>query len=120
LFYATDITLDIRVGDLVIVEADRGKDLGKVVNDSITLGEVEAFQQQQQQQQSSHVGYTETPLSPGEQQPLSAGGAGSKKEINPKMIYGKAGPQDAQYVPELFPLVLAADISKTLGGEDAG
>ncbi|KAJ6505891.1 hypothetical protein C8R47DRAFT_1209829 [Mycena vitilis] len=24
----------IRVGDLVIVEADRGKDLGKVVNDS--------------------------------------------------------------------------------------
>jgi hypothetical protein len=54
----------IRVGDLVIVEADRGKDLGgfpsasidgegdayaflsfvgKVVNDSITLGEVEVF-----------------------------------------------------------------------------
>jgi hypothetical protein len=97
LFYATDPTLDIRVGDLVIVEADRGKDLGKVVNDSITLGEVEAFQrqQQQQQQQASHMGYAETPTSPGEP-PLSAGG--SKKEINPKMIYGKAGKQDAQYV----------------------
>ncbi|KAI0005361.1 PSP1 C-terminal conserved region-domain-containing protein [Russula compacta] len=94
LFYATDLTLDIRVGDLVIVEADRGKDLGKVVNDSITLAEVEAFQKQQQQ--SSHVGYAETPTSPGEQPPLSAGGAGSKKDINPKMIYGKAGTQDAQ------------------------
>ncbi|TFY62911.1 hypothetical protein EVJ58_g3551 [Rhodofomes roseus] len=38
---------DIRVGDLVIVEADRGKDLGKVINDTITLAEVEAFQKQQ-------------------------------------------------------------------------
>jgi len=96
LFYATDLTLDIRVGDLVIVEADRGKDLGKVVNDTITLAEVEAFQRQQQQQQSSHVGYSETPASPGEHPPLSAGGS-SKKEINPKLIYGKAGTQDAQY-----------------------
>src|SRR6267142_918105 len=98
LFYATDPTLDIRVGDLVIVEADRGKDLGKVVNDTITLAEVEAFQKQQQQQQSSHVGYGDTPTSPADQPPLSAGGAGLKKEINPKMIYGKAGTQDAQYV----------------------
>ncbi|KAI0294821.1 PSP1 C-terminal conserved region-domain-containing protein [Russula brevipes] len=96
LFYTTDLALDIRVGDLVIVEADRGKDLGKVVNDSITLAEVEAFQKQQQQQQSSHVGYAETPTSPGEQPPLSGGGVGSKKDINPKMIYGKAGTQDAQ------------------------
>lgn len=98
LFYATDLSLDIRVGDLVIVEADRGKDLGKVVNDTITLAEVDAFQRQQQQQQSSHVGYGDTPTTPGEQAPLSAGGTGSKKEINPKMIYGKAGTQDAQYV----------------------
>ena len=99
LFYVTDFTVDIRVGDLVIVEADRGKDLGKVVNDTITLAEVEAFQrqQQQQQQQSSHVGYSETPTSPGEHPSLSAGGTSSKKEINPKLIYGKAGTQDAQY-----------------------
>lgn len=96
LFYATDLALDIRVGDLVIVEADRGKDLGKVVNDTITLAEVDAFQKQQQQQQLSHVGYSETPTSPGEHPSLSAGGTGSKKEINPKLIYGKAGTQDAQ------------------------
>jgi cell fate regulator YaaT (PSP1 superfamily) len=96
LFYVTDLSVDIRVGDLVIVEADRGKDLGKVVNDTITLAEVEAFQRQQQQQQSSHVGYSETPTSPGEHPSLSASGTSSKKEINPKLIYGKAGTQDAQ------------------------
>jgi cell fate regulator YaaT (PSP1 superfamily) len=75
----------------VIVEADRGKDLGKVVNDTITLAEVEAFQRQQQQQQS-HLGYSDTPTSPGEH----GSGSSSKKEINPKLIYGKAGTQDAQ------------------------
>ena len=96
LFYVTDLALDIRVGDLVIVEADRGKDLGKVVNDTITLAEVEAFQRQQQQQQS-HAGYSDTPTSPGEHPSLSGSGSSSKKEINPKLIYGKAGTQDAQY-----------------------
>ena len=91
LFYLTDLSLDIRVGDLVIVEADRGKDLGKVVNDTITLEEVEAFQREQKER----VGYGDSaPLSPGGQQ----GSAGSKKDINPKMIYGKAQPQDTQYV----------------------
>ncbi|KII86307.1 hypothetical protein PLICRDRAFT_43902 [Plicaturopsis crispa FD-325 SS-3] len=89
LFYLTDLSLDVRVGDLVIVEADRGKDLGKVVNDSITLAEVEEFQKQQQ----ARVGF-------GDGQPMSPGGAappsGGKKEINPKMIYGKAQGQDTQ------------------------
>ncbi|KAI6020923.1 PSP1 C-terminal conserved region-domain-containing protein [Pisolithus microcarpus] len=84
LFYLTDLSLDIRVGDLVIVEADRGKDLGTVVNDSITLKEVEAFEREQRER----VAYGDGgPLSPGSQQ-------GSKKGINPKMIYGKAQPQD--------------------------
>ncbi|KAG1852660.1 PSP1 C-terminal conserved region-domain-containing protein [Suillus subluteus] len=62
LFYLTDLSQDIRVGDLVIVEADRGKDLGKVVNDSITLKEWRRFK---------------------------GAAATGKKEINPKMIYGK-------------------------------
>lgn len=94
LFYLTDLSLDIRVGDLVIVEADRGKDLGKVVNDTITLEEVEAFQREQKER----VGYGDSgPLSPGGPQ-SGSGGVGSKKEINPKMIYGKAQPQDTQYV----------------------
>ncbi|KAL4069145.1 PSP1 C-terminal conserved region-domain-containing protein [Scleroderma yunnanense] len=87
LFYLTDLTLDIRVGDLVIVEADRGKDLGTVVNDTITLKEVEAFEREQRERVAFGDG---GPLSPGGQQ------GGSKKEINPKMIYGKAQPQDTQ------------------------
>jgi hypothetical protein len=90
LFYLTDLSQDVRVGDLVIVEADRGKDLGKVVNDSITLAEVEAFQKQQQ----ARVGFGDGP-------PMSPGGNSSpqaKKEINPKMIYGKAQQQDTQWV----------------------
>ncbi|KAG9310309.1 PSP1 C-terminal conserved region-domain-containing protein [Chiua virens] len=91
LFYLTDLSLDVRVGDLVIVEADRGKDLGKVVNDTITLEEVEAFQREQK----DRVGYGDSgPLSPGGQQSSGT----TKKEINPKMIYGKAQPQDTQHL----------------------
>ncbi|KAI6018634.1 hypothetical protein PISMIDRAFT_12123 [Pisolithus microcarpus 441] len=33
LFYLTDLSLNIRVGDLVIMEADWGKDLGTIIND---------------------------------------------------------------------------------------
>lgn len=88
LFYCSDLSQDIRVGDLVIVEADRGKDLGKVVNDSITLAEVEAFQKQQK----ILSGYAEAQG----QMPTSPTGGG--KEINPKMIYMKAQLQDTQYV----------------------
>ncbi|CAL1696750.1 unnamed protein product [Somion occarium] len=88
LFYCTDLAQDIRVGDLVIVEADRGKDLGKVVNDTITLAEVEAFQKQQKLMNVADGGV-------GPSSPTSAG-PGGVKDINPKMIYGKASPQDIQ------------------------
>ena len=77
------------MGDLVIVEADQGKDLGTVVNDTITLKEVEAFEREQRER----VAYGDGgPLSPGGQQ------GGTKKESNPKMIYGKVQQQDTQYV----------------------
>ncbi|CCM06329.1 uncharacterized protein FIBRA_08582 [Fibroporia radiculosa] len=90
LFYSTDLAPDIRVNDIVIVEADRGKDLGRVINDTITLAEVEAFQKQQK---LMNIGYADAhgvPTSPNG----SSGGSG--KEINPKMIYGKAQLQDTQ------------------------
>lgn len=90
LFYCTDLALDIRVGDLVIVEADRGKDLGKVINDTISLAEVEAFQKQQK---LMNIGYADAHGVP--TSPTSAGTSGGK-EINPKMIYGKAQPHDTQ------------------------
>lgn len=90
---------DIRVGDLVIVEADRGKDLGKVVNDRITLEEVEAFQRMQAEKAAiaAAAGIGE-PTSPdvGQGDGSGSGTHPPKKEINPKMIYGRAGPQDVQ------------------------
>ncbi|KAJ3763374.1 PSP1 C-terminal conserved region-domain-containing protein [Lentinula raphanica] len=92
----------IKVGDLVIVEADRGRDLGRVVNDNITVQEVEAWLEagrsasgqlldmnQQQQNQPWNDSPMATPISP------TGVYAGSKKEINPKQIYGKAGPAEA-------------------------
>ncbi|KAF9007870.1 PSP1 C-terminal conserved region-domain-containing protein [Cyathus striatus] len=80
LFYTTDSQLAniLHVGDLVIVEADRGKDLGKVVNDSISVAEVEAWMRKQQSASQSPSGQER------------------KKEINPKMIYSKATHQDTQ------------------------
>ncbi|KDQ52970.1 hypothetical protein JAAARDRAFT_197763 [Jaapia argillacea MUCL 33604] len=90
LFYCTDLSMHIRAGDLVIVEADRGKDLGKVVNDSITLAEVEAFQKQQLMRAGAG-GY-----GGGEGSPTTPTAPGGKKDINPKMIYGKAQAHDTQ------------------------
>ena len=106
LFYVADSDTSVpplRVGDLVIVEADRGKDLGKVVNDSITAAEVEAFQRQQAAAVQAQAynefahGHGGGPVSP-EGVPVSptAGPGASKREINPKKIYGKASPQEAQ------------------------
>ena len=102
LFYLTDLTQNIRVGDLVMVEADRGKDLGTVVNDSITLAEVEAFQRQQMERGFGGGGSSGSgePTSPGGM--TGSTGGNGKKEINPKMIYGKATAQEMQYV---FPLL---------------
>ncbi|KIK03730.1 hypothetical protein K443DRAFT_676558 [Laccaria amethystina LaAM-08-1] len=109
LFYLTDLSQEIHVGDLVIVEADRGKDLGKVVNDSITLAEVEEFQRQQLERERAAAGFGGdggggqlgqvvggTPTSPGGVAAAGGGTPTGKKEINPKRIYGKAGPQDTQ------------------------
>ncbi|KAM5534363.1 hypothetical protein V8D89_011956 [Ganoderma adspersum] len=90
LFYCTDLSQDIRVGDLVIVEADRGKDLGKVVNDTITLAEVEAFQKHQKLMSMGHADVHGVPTSP------AGASGGAVKDINPKMIYGKAQHRDTQ------------------------
>lgn len=87
LFYCTDLALDIRVGDLVIVEADRGRDLGKVVNDTITLAEVEEFQRQQKVMSSYAEAQGQLPTSPTGQ---------GAKEINPKQIYEKARAEHTQ------------------------
>ncbi|EKM77055.1 hypothetical protein AGABI1DRAFT_108425 [Agaricus bisporus var. burnettii JB137-S8] len=120
LFYLTSLNLDVKVGDLVIVEADRGKDLGRVVNDTITITEVEEWQRQQAE--NANAGPSNSPIAmtaaaaaaaaaigfgldaaPGS--PTTPGGSSaaqqsgqsqSKKEINPKMILGKADQRETQ------------------------
>ncbi|KAL7751488.1 hypothetical protein RI367_002949 [Sorochytrium milnesiophthora] len=47
IFYVVDQHTTVKKGDLVIVEADRGKDLGKVINDSITPHQIHMLQAQQ-------------------------------------------------------------------------
>ena len=77
---------DICKGDLVIVEADRGKDLGSVINDSITVDQVQTFLAHQAE--------------------LAAGGQSDgvhpaamtlsrlTRSVNPKRLFAKAGPSD--------------------------
>nr|VWP01825.1 CULLIN_2 domain-containing protein [Ganoderma boninense] len=73
LFYCTDLSQDIRV-----------------VNDTITLAEVEAFQKQQKLMSMGHADVHGVPTSP------TGATGGAVKDINPKMIYGKAQHRDTQ------------------------
>jgi hypothetical protein len=113
LFYLPDPTapggnrLSVHKGDLVIVEADRGKDLGKVVHDSITLAEVQAFQQHQVEQAIGQLAAASaaspTAAGPGAvtaQQPAASPNAQTiarmTREIHPKKIFAKATQADIQ------------------------
>ncbi|EPQ27264.1 uncharacterized protein PFL1_05187 [Pseudozyma flocculosa PF-1] len=95
----------IAKGDLVIVEADRGKDLGSVVNDSITVEQVQSFLAHQSELAmiaaggGGRGGTSDDATSSG-----GAGGLGSSpsspttvrptRSINPKRLFGKATPAD--------------------------
>ncbi|KWU45874.1 PSP1-domain-containing protein, partial [Rhodotorula sp. JG-1b] len=72
LFFCEDPNLHLEEGDLVIVEADRGRDVGKFLK-SVTVDEVHKFQQ--------HLGGTSQL-------------ARMTKECQPKRIFAKAGPAD--------------------------
>ncbi|KNE56109.1 hypothetical protein AMAG_01949 [Allomyces macrogynus ATCC 38327] len=75
IFYVADSTgIALHKGDLVIVEADRGKDLGKVINTAITPHQIQVLQTQQ-----SEV-LTELHR--------------VNREIHPKRIYRLAQPQE--------------------------
>jgi hypothetical protein len=120
LFYLTEPSLNVKIGDLVIVEADRGKDLGTVVNNTITISQVEEWQRRQAEKANSvmaaaaaaAIGFgLDSPLSPtGGSGPgvIQGGGANAtvqlpgKKEINPKMILGKADTGDTAYVSYFY------------------
>ncbi|KAF8950761.1 hypothetical protein BGZ46_004352, partial [Entomortierella lignicola] len=86
LFYiAENSGVSLKTGNLVIVEADRGKDLGKITNDSITPQQIQAMQAQQAEIAAM--------------QALQDGSAGpgahrTPKEIHPKRIFRLAQPTE--------------------------
>ncbi|KAF9426266.1 hypothetical protein BGZ94_006747 [Podila epigama] len=78
LFYVTKASgMKLNCGDLVIVEADRGKDLGKITNDSITPQQVQAIQIQNAEAAAVSASMGNTQAEAGR----------LPKEIHPKLIY---------------------------------
>ncbi|KAG8871467.1 hypothetical protein FRB97_008658 [Tulasnella sp. 331] len=90
LFFCADANLVVNVNDVVIVEADRGRDLGKVVKAGITGEEVELFQRVQAQRHSMMMGEDD-----GGANGMSPAKAFTK-EIMPKRLYGKATQHDIE------------------------
>ncbi|EGG08937.1 uncharacterized protein MELLADRAFT_84354 [Melampsora larici-populina 98AG31] len=91
----------VRKGDMVIVEADRGKDLGKVIDDEIMVDEVVEFQQRQLEIA------LEAAANKGDAGGKTSGSGGNAacisrmtKEIHPKRIYGKATIHDTQLLQQ--------------------
>ncbi|KAM3584734.1 hypothetical protein VKS41_003540 [Umbelopsis sp. WA50703] len=86
-FYVDDSTgtVQIHTGDLVIVEADRGKDLGKVTIDNLTPQQVSMLQAQKQFEQQ--MAADNEPV-----QPTSS--LQQRKDIHPKRIYRLAVPNE--------------------------
>ncbi|KAG0168877.1 hypothetical protein DFQ30_004215 [Apophysomyces sp. BC1015] len=80
-FYVSDRTgrLQPHVGDLVIVEADRGQDLGKVAINNLTADQVKDLHTKQQQQQ---------------QQQQENESSENRRDIQVKRIYRLAAPDE--------------------------
>ncbi|KAL8283745.1 hypothetical protein RQP46_005540 [Phenoliferia psychrophenolica] len=90
LFFSEDQQLVLRQGDLVIVEADRGKDIGKLLK-PCSVDEVQAFQQRLVEMA---LGQLANPG--GGAPPNPAAIARMTKEFTPKKIFGKAQAVDTQ------------------------
>lgn len=116
LFFCEDPNLHLEEGDLVIVEADRGRDVGKFLK-SVTVDEVHKFQQHLVELALGQLasgggggggggvnpmaGGMTSPASMGMGHDPSGGGQGGTaqlarmtKECQPKRIFAKAGPAD--------------------------
>ncbi|KAI8350283.1 PSP1 C-terminal conserved region-domain-containing protein, partial [Mortierella sp. GBAus27b] len=96
LFYVAENSgVSLKVGDLVIVEADRGKDLGKITNDSITPQQIQAMQAQQAEIAALQAQQDGGTNSGGNASGGNAGGGHrAPKEIHPKRIFRLAQPSE--------------------------
>jgi hypothetical protein len=113
-FYADQPGQEFHEGEVVIVEADRGKDLGTVINDTVTLEEVRAFAAARRQSTAPAPGrQPQVPqhalpqgallqsqlrgVDVGHADPAeTAAVQGLNKEIMPKRIFRVATPGDLQ------------------------
>lgn len=109
LFFCEDPSLNLEEGDLVIVEADRGRDVGKYLK-RCSIEEVHKFQQHMVElalgQLANPASMTAMGFGPTNQSSGGGGGGGGPgqagpaqlarmtKECQPKRIYAKAGPAD--------------------------
>ncbi|GAA6016134.1 hypothetical protein JCM8202_005422 [Rhodotorula sphaerocarpa] len=110
LFFCEDPNLRLEEGDLVIVEADRGRDVGKFLK-SVTVDEVHKFQQHLVelalgqlasggQMPTGMTGPASMGVGMGHDPNAGAGQGGAAqlarmtKECQPKRIFAKAGPAD--------------------------
>ncbi|KAK4052442.1 hypothetical protein OIV83_002244 [Microbotryomycetes sp. JL201] len=95
LFYVDDPTLQLKQGDLVIVEADRGRDVGKFFK-PCSLDEVQAFQQRLVEMALGQLATAGQGGQGAPPPPNAAALARMTKEFQPKKLYGKASPADTQ------------------------
>lgn len=120
-FYVADPSqLQVRIGDLVIVEADRGKDLGKVISEPVSVEKATEIQkkhvqQQQQQQQQVEQASTVDELNQSPSDELDSVQPDTDieakpMELNPKRIYRLALPGEVAML-----IQKAEDEQKALG-----
>ncbi|KAG0347045.1 hypothetical protein BG005_000402 [Podila minutissima] len=99
LFYMTGGVGDstsppLKRGDLVIVEADRGKDLGKIANDSITPQQIQALQAQQAEMAAIAAQQDLSGMGMGMGSGMANSTTRTPKEIHPKRIFRLAQPSE--------------------------
>ncbi|KAF8306805.1 PSP1-domain-containing protein [Clavulina sp. PMI_390] len=103
IFYVADPEArgELRVGELVIVEADRGRDLGRVTHGNISTADVEAWQRSQAEptaiaaRHGHPVNSGSGGVSGGEDEAVVRGKIGMK-ELMPKRIYARTSAEDTR------------------------
>lgn len=89
-FYISESSnLSVDVNDLVIVDADRGRDLGKVIKTNLTLEEAGHIKWKQHQEQQAAL----------QQTPTDSGAASNPSVMTPKQILRFAQPAEIQQIP---------------------
>lgn len=88
--------LSLRVNDLVIVDADRGRDLGKVIRIHVTAEEAGMLKWKQYQEQQTAL--QQTPGEPGDNSNNAGTASSGPSVMTPKQILRYAQPAEVQQI----------------------